>query len=258
MYFSTYSKSLGLEYLNERILSMQYTRNASNVRKHLRIENNQLLCDQPTYVHIPTRFMDKGLGEVGTNNTIFGIFPVILANSKEYGIFSVDAMVYIEPFLTDEIDIDGVSYYSFYFEADTPIVSNLDVIKNDSIIYNILDEFLIKGKVPWYIGYEDLCKFLDTAESHAASNVGANYEIIEILSSMIARSSNNRKIYIRNDIDSKEAINSKIEYIPLSSVMYVATGTVNKLIGAYMEEGIASALVTTSEESTRIEKLLRT
>ena len=236
---------------------MSYTRNSTNVRKHLRVENDQLLCDKPTYIHIPTRFMDKGLGEVGTNNTIFGIFPVILADTKEYGVFSVDAMVYINPFLTDEIEIDGVSYYSFYFEADTPIVSNMNVIKSDSIMYNILDEFLIKGKVPWYISYEDLCKFLDTAESHGGSNVAANYEIIEILSSMVARSVDNRKVYIRNAIEAKEDVDKKIEYIPLSSVMYVATGTVNKLIGAYMEEGITSALVTASEESTRIEKLLR-
>jgi hypothetical protein len=116
---------------------------------------------------------------------------------------------------------------------------------------------LIKGKVPWYLSYEDLCKFLDTAETHAGSNVAANYEVIEILSSMIARNVDNRKLYVRSTVDSKEDLDKKIEYIPLASVMYVATGTVNKLIGAYMEEGIASALVTKSEESTRVEKLLR-
>jgi hypothetical protein len=124
-------------------------------------------------------------------------------------------------------------------------------------MYNILDELLIKGKVPWYLSYEDLCKFLDTAETHAGSNVAANYEVIEILSSMIARNVDNRKLYVRSSVETKEDLDKKIEYIPLASVMYVATGTVNKLIGAYMEEGIASALVTKSEESTRVEKLLR-
>jgi hypothetical protein len=124
-------------------------------------------------------------------------------------------------------------------------------------MYNIIDELLIKGKVPWYLSYEDLCKFLDTAETHAGSNVAANYEVIEILSSMIARNVDNRKLYVRSSVETKEDLDKKIEYIPLASVMYVATGTVNKLIGAYMEEGIASALVTKSEESTRVEKLLR-
>lgn len=63
--------------------------------------------------------------------------------------------------------------------------------------------------VPWYISYEDLCKFLDTAESHGGSNVAANYEIIEILSSMIARSVDNRKVYIRNTIEAKEDVDKE-------------------------------------------------
>ena len=236
---------------------MTYVRNSAKVKQHLRVENDQLLCDQPVYIHVPARFMEKGLGEISANNTSFGIFPIILANTKEYGVLSVDAIVHLNPFRTDEIEIDGTSYYSFYFEADTPIISNMNVVRSDSIMYNILDELLIKGKVPWYLSYEDLCKFLDTAETHAASNVAANYEVIEILSSMIARNVDNRKLYVRSTVDSKEDLDKKIEYIPLASVMYVATGTVNKLIGAYMEEGIASALVTKSEESTRVEKLLR-
>lgn len=183
---------------------MTYVRNSAKVKQHLRIENDQLLCDQSVYIHVPTRFMEKGLGEISANNTSFGIFPIILANSRTMIVPSVDAIVHLNPFRTDEIDVEGDSYYSFYFEADTPIISNMSVVRSDSIMYNILDELLIKGKVPWYLSYEDLCKFLDTAETHAGSNVAANYEVIEILSSMIARNVDGKRPYVRSTVETKE------------------------------------------------------
>ena len=39
--------------------------------------------------------------------------------------------------------------------------------------------------------------------------------------------------------------------------MYSVKGTVNKLIGAYMDEGITSALVSESNETSHVETLLR-
>ena len=129
---------------------MTYVRNSAKVKQHLRVENDQLLCDQPVYIHVPTRFMEKGLGEISANNTSFGIFPIILANTKEYGVLSVDAIVHINPFRTDEIEIDGTSYYSFYFEADTPIISNMSVVL---VLFEA--ELLLMSAV---FSFEDSCR----------------------------------------------------------------------------------------------------
>lgn len=107
------------------------------------------------------------------------------------------------------------------------------------------------------MGYEDLAKFLDTADSHAGSKVANNYELIEILASIISRDTNNRKVYMRTAATDKNYVKKNIEYVPLASVMYSVKGTVNKLIGAYMDEGITSALVSESNETSHVETLLR-
>ena len=46
-------------------------------------------------------------------------------------------------------------------------------------------------------------------------------------------------------------------YIPLNSVYYAATNTVNKLAGNHFDKGVVSALITPTEEIEHIESLLR-
>jgi len=106
------------------------------------------------------------------------------------------------------------------------------------------------------MNYEDLAKFLDTAETHGGSRVGENLEVIELLVSIVGRHNHDLKKQIRYS-ENKSEVNKDIAYVPLTSVMYSVKGTVNKLVGAYMDEGIVSALVTKSTETSTIEKLLR-
>lgn len=235
----------------------KYTRNVKKVLEQLVVDNKQIYCKKECYIHIPARFLDKEMGEIGSINNSFGIIPIILKDSLDYAVLSVDAIVNLNPFITEKIVINDDEYYQLYFEANSVIIANTSVLRKDKLIYNILDEFLIKGKVPWYLDYEDLAKFLDTADSHAGSRAIENFEVIETLVSIISRDKNNRKVYMRNSAKNKDYIASAIEYIPLSSVMYAVSGTVNKLIGAYMDEGIASALTIESTEASNIEKLLR-
>lgn len=234
-----------------------YIRNGKKVLGLLSVNENQIFCKEDCYVHVPVRFIEKNIGEIGHDNASFGIFPIILKNTLEYGVLSIDSMVNLNPFTVETITIGDADYYQLFFEANTAIITNTSVVRKDTIIYNILDEFIIKGKVPWYVSYEDLAKFLDTANTHANSNVANTPEIIEILASIVSRDVNNRKVYIRQVATDKGYISKNIEYVPLASVMYSVSGTVNKLIGAYMEEGITSALVTDSPEASHIEKLLR-
>ena len=235
----------------------EYTRNGKVVSGFLTVDNKQIFCSKDCYVHIPVRFIDRDIASIGSDNNSFGIFPIIIKDTKEYGVLCVNAIVQLNPFTVEQISVNGDDYYQLFFEANTAIITNTSVVRKDTIIYNILDEFIIKGKVPWYMGYEDLAKFLDTADSHAGSKVANNYELIEILASIISRDTNNRKVYMRVAATDKNYVKKNIEYVPLASVMYSVKGTVNKLIGAYMDEGLTSALVSESNETSHVETLLR-
>jgi len=125
-------------------------------------------------------------------------------------------------------------------------------------MYNIFDEFIFKGKIPWYMGYEDVGKLFDTADSHAGSAVASNYEVIELIASMVTRSKDDRTKYIRSVAKTDEDFNdSKISYVPLSSIFYSVNSTVNKIAGSYFSDGVVSALVTPTTKVDKIESILR-
>lgn len=235
---------------------MIYVRDGSSVLKTLSVNKNIISCSEDVAIHVPTRFMDRELGTIGTDTSALGIIPIIHRTTGRYTLLSINAIVSLfTPIASDIITIEDTEYYEFLYDKDDPIM-DINVVRRDKIMYNIIDEFLLKAKVPWYMNYEDLAKFLDTAESHGGSKVAENLEVIELLVSIVGRHKHDLKKQIRYSNDKSE-VNKDIAYVPLTSVMYSVRGTVNKLVGAYMDEGIVSGLVTKSTESSTIEKMLR-
>ena len=104
--------------------------------------------------------------------------------------------------------------------------------------------------------YEDLGKLLDTSKELANSDVGKNQDVIEFIVSMISRNKNDRTINIRHILNSYKDLHD-ISYVPLSSVFYSVNTTINKLSGSYFNDGIVSALVKKTDDTSEIEKILR-
>lgn len=238
---------------------MKYKRNAQAVFEHLvETKADQLVCKKDCKIQIPVRFTTRGLGYVGKSTYTLGCFPIILADTLEYGVLNANALVEINPFKTTIVTIEGVEYYEFTFEAGQVVINNLNVVCRSDMMFNILDELVIKGKVPWYIEYEDLGDIFSTAGVYAASRVGSNAEVIELIVSMMARTNKDRSKHIRHFMESYEDIRRQnVDFIPLISVYYAVNSTVNKLAGAYFNDGVTSALVNPTERVDKIEKILR-
>jgi hypothetical protein len=165
----------------------------------------------------------------------------------------------LNPFKTSIVLVDEIEYHLFEFNAGDVVVKNTTVVRDDLLMYNIFDELIFKGKIPWYVGYKDLGKLFDTAQANAGSSVGSSYEVIELIASMVTRDTNDRSKYIRFVAQSYADITSdKIDYVPLSSIFYSVNSTVNKVAGSYFTDGVVSALVTPTTKVDSIEKILRT
>jgi hypothetical protein len=236
----------------------KYKRNPSAVFDSL-YENkaNQILTKVPCRIQVPVRFSERGLGQVGIQTFTLGLFPIIL-DTGEYAILNACALVELDPFKVSVVTINEIDYHEFYFEANQVVIKNSNIVRRDSIIYNIFDELIFKGKIPWYIEYEDLAKVFDTAEEYANSNVGQSLEVIEFIASMITRPKQDRMKYIREVAESRSDFSlDKIDYVPLASVFYSVKSTVNKIAGSYFNDGVVSALVNPSDRVENIEKILR-
>lgn len=237
----------------------KYQRNAQRVLANLK-ENQagQIIAKEACKIQVPVRFSEIGLGEIGINTYTYGLFAVIL-ESGEYAVCNINAIVELQPYKQTLTTINEVEYHEFHFEPGSVVIKTTDLVKREPILYRVFDEFIFKGKVPWYVEYEDLGKLFDTAKHHAGSNVSQNLEVIEFIASMITRSSKDRTKYIRNVISSFGDLTlSNIDYVPLKSVFYSVNSTLNKIAGSYYNDGIASALVNPSNEVGSIEAILRT
>ena len=97
-----------------------------------------------------------------------------------------------------------------------------------------------------------------TAQTFAGSRARIIPSMMEFFTAYIARQKDNRVKFIREGAKSRADFSlDKIAWVPLRSVFYSAPGTVNKLAGAYFQDGIVSALVNPSSQVETVEAVLR-
>lgn len=232
-------------------------RDPSYVRTHLReLEDGRLVTLKDCAIYIPVRFSERGMASVSVEVNIVGIYLLVM-EGKYSAVSLVNTIFRISPQVVNRIAINGDEYYEFVFPAGSTIIPNMNVVQNNKIPYRIYDEFFAKGRIPFYLGYNDLAKIFDTAKKFGGVNIGSEREVTELLVSIISRNPKDRSQYHRQSITTVEdSKDKKPAFIPLKSVVYSATNTTNKLAGSYMQDGIVSALVSPSERVERIESLL--
>lgn len=235
-----------------------YTRKPDVVLPHLKTtKSGEVITNIACKIQVPARYMDVGLGQIGTETYVMGYFALIL-ESGEYTVCNVAALVELNPFKTITATIDDVLYYEFYFEPGQVVIKTTDLLRRAQLMYNILDEFIFKGKVPWYLEYEDLGRLFDTAKSHGDSQVGESLETIEFIASIIARHVNDRTQPIRLQVNDYKDISLKTtDYVALNSVFYSVNSTMNRLTGSYFNDGIVSSMVIPTDKISTIESILR-
>ena len=230
-------------------------RDAQRVHECLQeLPDGRVVTSKRVKIHIPARFAERDLAYVGVENFILGIYAIIVED-KFYGVSLVNAMIPIDPSETNRIKIFGVEYFEFVFEPGSTVFKTLELVKTDTLTYKIYDEILSGGRIPWYVGYEELGKLFDTAQYHAGANIGGNQEVTQLIASIVARDPKDRTKYYRTAVQSLGDLRTVHPvYVPLMSVEYSAT---NKLGGSYFGTGVVSALNDPSDRTERIEDILR-
>lgn len=237
---------------------MKLIRNAGKVLSQLiDLPGQPIKTKVDLMIHVPTRFSEVGLASVGSTVQIFGLFAIIL-KTGEYALCNVNALVEIKPSLIEKVTIDDVEYYQFQFLAGDTVIQSKDLVCRSSLIFSAIEEFVFKGKIPYYVGYEDMGKLFDTAKEHARTSANIHPAVMEFMAAYIARNRKNPTKFIRQMAKTEADFESSdLMWVPLRSVYFSAPSTVNKLSGAYFDNGVVSALVQKNERSEKIENILR-
>lgn len=233
-------------------------RDASKVHACL-FENSkgELYASKACKIITPVRYGERKLASITNEIRIVSIFAIVVED-KFYAVSKVLAMMQITPTSTNVIKVNGDEYYEFYFEKGSMVCPNLNLVKDDQLAYKVYDEIIAKGNVPWYFSYEDLGKLFTTAKEHANIHLAANNVPLEMIAASISRNPKDRRTYYRHAFkNATEMSKVQPDYIPLRSVIYGATNTTAKLMGAYFDDGLMSALVNPSDRVEGVEQLLR-
>jgi len=236
----------------------RFVRSPEAVKSSLKKVGNSLFATKPTKIYIPARFRERNMAFVGVETYIVGIFAIVIDDTL-MATNIVNSMIQIEPTSFKIVTVDDSDYYEFFFEPGAKVVVNTNLVRRDTLVYQIYNEVISKGRVPWYMNYLDLARLFDTARKYANANVGAQREVTELIVSLISRDRRDRSKYYRTVVaDLRDVYTKPPAYVPLKSVIYAATNTLNKIAGSYMNDGLISALVNPSTRVENIERILRT
>lgn len=237
--------------------SSAFKRDAARVIDSLKELGNTLVTTTGCRVYFPVSYEQYKLAEIsGSDVKALGVFAIVLEDNT-YGVMSVCTKVKLTATEMNVVTIDADQYYELVFDKDSVICDNLECLKDDVLTYYIYNAFVGRGAVPWYLTYDDLCHVFDTAKDYANAGVGASPEIVALMMSIVARTDKDRMVYYRQVAQSKSAGSEPPVFIPINSVEFGATNTLNKLGGNYFDKGVASALTTPTETVETIESILR-
>ena len=235
-----------------------WKRDVSKVRPALAVQaDGSVLATRPVKIYVPERFVEKGLGEIGSETFILGVFAIVV-DDKYYAVNKVTALVRIKPTTTSTVKFDGTSYLEFYFEPGSVVIASTSLVMSDTLVYHIFNYFLSNGSVPWYLDYEDMATLFLTADRHAGVRLIKNLSILEMFAAAVARDPNKRTMYFRHTLDDgSDTPTQQPAWIALRNISLGATNTTARLQGSYWADGLTSALANPSTKLERVEQLLR-
>lgn len=237
----------------------RWERNAKKVHAALQeAPDGSVVTSRKLAIYIPERYAEKQLAQIAAEIYTLGVFAMVV-DDRYYAVSNAIAKMRIKPTVVSTVKFDGDNYLEFSFDPGSVVIADKELVKDDFLVYKVFDEFVSKGRIPWFIDYRrDLGALFESAGYHAGLNLASNHVILDIIAAAITRYKVDPTIYYRhmvknlNDLDSIESVN-----IPLRSVSYGATNTTSKLVGSYFGEGLTSALVNPSEKMEKIESILR-
>lgn len=221
-------------------------------------QDGSVVALKPTKIYFPERFIEKQLATIGAQNYVVGLFAHVVED-QYYAVFLGAAMVHVEPTSIATVKFGDDSYLEMSFDPGARILTSQETVQDRLLTYRMYDEVISKGHAPWYLNYDDCIRLLYTADSLAGVGMLRNHAMLELNAAAICRDPKNINRYYRHAVQSYDDVAAhQPTIIPLMSVSYGTTNTVSRIMGSYLEQGIASSLVNPSTKVENIERLLRT
>lgn len=217
----------------------------------------KVLAKTDCQIVVPVRYESKQMLILGQMVLCVGVYGLV-----SQGKFCCDLTLAKMPLKPSSISVekleDDDDYYIFSFKKGDVMIDNIELVKEDTLVYRIFDDIHAKGNVPWYISPTALAKLFVTAQEHGNINLVSSNASFELIAATMTRIQKDLTKYFRHYAKSlDDPANPDYEFVPLTSVAYGTTNTITRLLGNYRDEGVTAALVHPTETLEPVEKMLR-
>jgi len=225
--------------------------------KYVKKIGDSLIAQEDVFYLFPDKYIDKKLSVIDVTCSLLACMSI--CKDDKYAVMKFPCKVQVTPTSIEDVVIDNVLYKKINIEAGTPILDTTAYVKDGSMVYDVFEYFIIQGKVPWFLDYEDLFEFFKNVPEYTGTTVGRDPLVFEILVAIISRDETKLDRAYRNIIRNKEDLKNKgIKYIGLLNIYYSFRSTLAKISGSYFREGIISAIVNgPTKEATDLERIVR-
>lgn len=232
------------------------TRDPAFIVSNLKEVGNQRITTKDLKIYFPSRFAERSLAEIGHDNYVIGYIALVMGD--KFCTLNIPAMIQFNPTIVNEIEINDTDYYEFIFNAGDVVILNTDIVQRDTLIYYILAETFSKGNIPEYLGFYELAAIFDNAEKYAGTSVVSQRKVIELWLSILARNPDKLIQYYGETIQSeKDIVTRPPVIVGMREVSLIASGTLNRVAGSYMYDGIISSILNPSTEVGLLEQVVR-
>lgn len=236
----------------------KYNRNPDIIKKQLKSMDNKTICESDLFVLFPNRFFKKNMASIKQFVNLAGYF-VIMDKKYNYSIVNSPIILQLAPSeINSNINIDGVMYTELIFKKGDKLFTANEVVENKDLLYLILDEFFIKGNVPWYMNYEDLTNVISSSKKYCGSNIGTDTIVLEMLASILARDRKDKNKQYKDTLkDTKNLDKNRPSYIGLNNIYHSFDDTGSRLLGSYFNKGITASINNPETKTSNISKAYR-
>lgn len=239
----------------EKIPFSKFKRNPELIKKQLKSTDMYITTKSKMYVLFPERYAVANLAIIDNTVKVMGILMISDTNNN-YSVMLIPNYITFTPDKIEDVEIQGKVYVRLEFEKGSIMVNNINIVESEAILFNIFDEFIIKGNTPIFLTYKDLTDLYSKAGKYCGSKINADPTAVEILVSVVCRSSNDLGTLYRNTLKTPKDLAKRPKFIKLLDV-YSFPDTLSKIGGSYFKKGLDSAIVNPSSDTTALERVVR-
>ena len=217
------------------------------------LEDNSVIANETIFVHIPYRYVEKDLANIGEMVKTIGAIGFIVDGC--YSMFLAQARFFMQPSEIRDVTIDDVKYYELEFSKGDTVFVNLTTPIETKTNYFYFIEFTTYGKIPWFMNYDSLYKLFDHSKYITEKRIGSTPHVYRILSGIQTRDPDNPEEPYRYSKALDEGRGPVV--VGLNNHTVLLKGVFNRIGGGFLSDNILGSILEDNQSISDNDIVLR-